>query len=191
MSLTINGNPVPSSNLLIEPQRIVCTSELINGQNDISFSAYDTVGRPLYYSTTIWAGTRTFHINIVNENGLPVTDPVIVEARLADDQSVMVQATTTDGNVEFWNFPDRTILIKASTADNRFGLTGVLGWQGSAEVHLYDFNTASPIDNNDFSLGTEGWDIGTAPVQIAEHIDGFPQVQMLSVSTIKGERSFF
>jgi hypothetical protein len=59
VDLKINGIQVPSSKLMLAATTITTTSVLVDGRNDVSLSAVDTQGRPLYLSTTIWAGTHT------------------------------------------------------------------------------------------------------------------------------------
>jgi hypothetical protein len=174
VELTINGNRVPSASLAIETHTITATSVLFDGRNEVSLSAIDTLGRPLYFNTTIWAGSNTLHVDLLDENGLPFTGSVNVRASLSDDQSVSAQASTTTGSVEFQNVPGRTMLIQASASDNHFGLIGVLGWQGFAQIRMLGFDTPSTVDNNDFSEGTDGWDIGAVPIQIVPHVEGLP-----------------
>ncbi len=49
------------------------------------------------------------------------------------------------------------------------GTAGVLGGtQLSYQMTLQGFGTPSSISNNEFLLGTEGWEIGSAPVTIID-----------------------
>jgi len=41
-------------------------------------------------------------------------------------------------------------------------------------LRLKGFASPSSIDNNDFSLGTAGWEVGGAPVTIVPHVEGSP-----------------
>ena len=174
VKLTINGMTVSSSKITMGAQVITATSVLLDGRNTISFSAVDVLGRPLHLNTIIWAGSRTLRANLVDENGLPFTGATTVRASLSDDASVFVQASTMTGTALFQAVPFRTILFQASTDDNRVGVAGALGVQGVVQIRMLDFNPPSTVDNNDFSQGMTGWDVGAAPVQIVPHVEGVP-----------------
>lgn len=169
VKLSINGKPVQSSNLTIEPNLITATSVLVDGKNDIVLSAVDIIGRPLYYNTTLWAGAQTIRVDLFNQYGSTLLEPVEVRAFLSDDQSVFAQAETMTGSVIFQNIPNRTILIQAAAGKNLFGFIGIIGSQSYVQLRMMGINSPSSINNNDFSLGAEGWDTGTAPVQILPH----------------------
>ncbi|MDP9193006.1 MAG: dockerin type I repeat-containing protein [Acidobacteriota bacterium] len=174
--LSINGNQVPASSLVITDHLLTANINLTNGRNRISLKAYDTVGRPLHYNSTIWAGNTTLTVQLVTASGSPFLQPATVVATLSDDTSVMAEATTSTGVVSFANMPSRTILIKAKGAGNETGTAGVIGTSGSVQIKMIGFKAPSSISNNDFSLGIAGWDIGTAPVSIVPHqeeITGF------------------
>jgi hypothetical protein len=167
--LRVNGNQVPAGALSITAHLLTANIALNNGRNDVSLKAYDTVGRPLYFNGTLWAGSSTLTVQLVNANGTAFTQQATVVATLSDDQSVTAQATTTNGVVSFPNMPARTILLKARGVNNETGTAGVIGTSGSVVVKLIGFKAPSSISNNDFSLGTAGWDVGTAPVSIVPH----------------------
>lgn len=175
-TLTINEVDVGADHLTIEPHLLMANVTLADGRNDVSLKAYDTVGRPLYYKATLWGGSSTLHVNLVNPDGTPFLQQATVVAALSDDPSVAGQAITTTGSVTFQNVPARTILIKASGIGHEIGAAGVIGSAGVVTIKMTGFNTPSAVDNNDFHLGTLGWDIGTSPVLIVphqEHVNGF------------------
>ena len=168
--LTLNGTRVPAGSLAIEPHLLTANVTLADGRNDISFKAYDTVGRPLYYKTTLWAGSSTLRVNLVNPDGTPFTQSASVVAALSDDAGVTAEATTSAGSVTFSNVPVRTILIKAKGANNEIGTAGVVGFSGTVTIKMTGFNAPSTVDNNDISLGTDGWVIGPgARVTVIPH----------------------
>lgn len=187
VKLTINGNPVSDTKLAVEPNLITATSVLVEGKNNISLSAVDVIGRPLYFSATLWAGSRTLTVDIVNQYGVKILDPVQICARLSDDQSVCAQISTSSGTAVFQNLPGRTILIQATSTENRLGYIGVIGSQGYARVPITGFNAPSPIENNDFGLGTQGWNIGTAPVTIVPHNEGIPGQSTMALTKDAGD----
>jgi hypothetical protein len=165
----VNGSQVPASQLTITDHLLTANVTLANGRNEVSMKAYDTVGRPLHYNEVLWAGSAALTVNLVNANGTAFLQQATVVAALSDDRSVMVEATTTTGSITFQNMPSRTILIKAKGINNETGTAGVIGTSGGVTVKMLGFKTPSTIDNNDFSLGTAGWDTGTAPVSIVAH----------------------
>src|SRR5436190_8494356 len=174
--LTINGSRVGSSQLTIQPHLLTANATLLNGRNTIALKAYDTVGRPLYLNTTLWAGSSSLRVNLINPDGSPFLQQANVTVALSDDSSVTAQATTTSGSALFSNVPVRTVLIKAKGINNEIGAAGVIGSVGQVTIKMTGFNAPSSVDNNDFSQGTAGWTTGSAPVFIVqhqEHINGF------------------
>ena len=167
--LTINGSQVPASSLTITEHLLSANIALANGKNVVSLKAYDTVGRPLYYNGTLWAGSSALTVRLINPDGTAFTQQATVLAILSDDQSVRAELTTTSGLVTFPNMPARTILIKAKGASNQTGSAGIIGTSGSVTVKMNGFKPVSSIQNNDFSLGTAGWETGTSPVAIVSH----------------------
>ena len=174
--LEVNGYSVSPASLALSAQEIVATDVLENGRNDVVLAATDALGRPLHFQATVWAGSYTLNVALVDELGAAFTLGSDVRASLGDDQSVHADASTSSGAVAFENLPDRTILVQASTADNHLGIGGFVGSQGGVEVVMRGFDPPSPIANNDFSQGMDGWDAGgAAHVQVAPHVEGFPE----------------
>ena len=174
----VNGVRVPASNLAIQSNLLAANIPLAHGRNEISLKAYDTIGRPLYHEVTLWAGSYTLRVNLVNANGTAFTQPANVVAALSDDPRVTAQGLTSTGTITFTNLPGRTIVLKAKGVNgNEIGTAGVLGWAGVATIKMAGFNAPSTVSNNDFSLGTAGWAIGpgavVAVVPHKEEISGF------------------
>ena len=176
VALTVNGTPVPPDSLTLEPHAITAASVLGDGRNEIDFRAVDEFGRPVYLKKTVWAGSSFVTVDLVDENGESFGDPATVRLSLVDDQSVFAEASTSNGTLDFENVPFRTIVARAAASGNRIGLTGFVGTQTFVEVRMLGFEAPSPIANNDFSSGTDGWEIGSAPVQIGPHVEGSPPV---------------
>ena len=175
IKLTINNVAVPAGNLIIEPHLLTANVTLANGRNDVALQAYDAFGRPLYYSATLWAGSSTLQVNLVNPNGTVFTQQTNVIASLSDDPAVAAQGVTSTGSITFTNVPARTILVKAKGIGNEIGTAGVVGTQGVVTIKMAGFNPPSPIENNDLSLGTAGWDIAPgSPVSIIPHKEIIP-----------------
>lgn len=175
VTLTVNGASVPPSQIVIGPNLLTANVTLANGRNVISFKAYDTIGRPLYYKTTLWAGSSSLRVNLINADGTAFTQQANVVAALSDDPSVTAQGLTTSGSITFTNVPSRTILVKAKGANNQIGTAGIVGSQGTVSIKMIGFNAPSPINNNDISLGTQGWVIAAgSPVSVIPHKELIP-----------------
>lgn len=175
--LAINGVGVPSGDLTITDHVLSANTPLLDGRNEVSLKAYDTVGRPLYFNATLWAGAATLRVNLVNPNGTPFLQEATIVVALSDDLSVVARITTAAGTALFPNMPARTVLVKAQGIGNQTGSAGIIATQGTVQVIMLGFDAPSPIANNDFSQGTLGWNIGSAPVSIVPHeetIPGFP-----------------
>ncbi|MCA9126087.1 MAG: tandem-95 repeat protein [Planctomycetales bacterium] len=174
ISLRINGLPIAPAQLLVTSDTVVASSALVEGKNEVALIAVDTLGRPLYLRKSLWAGSATLRVELVDEIGMPFLEETTVEARLSDDPSVAVVNSTSIGFLEIQNAPFRTLLIKATASGNRTGYAGEIGTKGTLQVRLVGFEESSPIENNDFSLGTLGWNVGDSPVQVLPHVEGFP-----------------
>lgn len=176
--VTVNGVRVPAGNLAIQPHLLTANVALAEGRNEISLKAYDTIGRPLYHEVTVWAGSYTLRVNLVNADGTAFTQQANVVAALSDDPGVTAQGLTSSGTITFTNLPGRTIVLKAVGVNgNEIGTAGVLGWEGVATIKMAGFNAPSTVSNNDFSLGTAGWVIAPGAVAAViphqEEISGF------------------
>lgn len=173
-TLTINGTQINGQLLTTDAHLITAAVTLADGRNDIFLKTYDSLGRPLYFNGTLWAGSASLQVNLVNSDNSPFLQNATITAILADDHEVTAQADTANGTVIFENMPMRTILLKAQGAGNKTGAAGVIGTQGTVTITMAGFNPPNPINNNDFSLGSAGWTVGTAPVSIVPHQEVIP-----------------
>ncbi|GAB4540792.1 MAG: hypothetical protein Tsb0014_32290 [Pleurocapsa sp.] len=143
------------------------------GRNEIELYATDSEGFSLTAATTLWVGENTLNVTLLDENNQPVADTVVT-LRLNDDRDIVSQATTSNtGQVVFQNLPDRSLFLETTTSDNRFVASGTIGSAGAVILNLEGFEQPSDIDNNDFNLGTDGWNIGDAPVELIPHQEEF------------------
>jgi hypothetical protein len=174
ISLTINGKAVPSSALTLMATEIVADVQFDDGKNEVFFKAYDTLGRPLYLNRTLWAGANALTVNLVDANGAPFLQPVTVELQLGDDSSIGASVTTSAGKLTFQNVPSRTVIVTARTPTNLVGVAGGTGGGGAITIRIPGFIPPSTIANNDFALGLAGWNVGSSPAKIVQHVEGFP-----------------
>ncbi|MAQ95730.1 MAG: hypothetical protein CMM84_19665 [Rhodothermaceae bacterium] len=142
------------------------------GRNDLALYSADTAYLGLTSRLVAWAGSATQAVRVVDANGAPVNG-ARVRFAIVDDLEVGADGVTSGGQVSFTNVPPRTLIATAEDDANRFGTAGALGNGQTVTVEVLGFDAPSPIDNNDFSLGTDGWDVtsGIAGgiVQIVPH----------------------
>ncbi len=169
-----NGLPIEFESLVLTPNSVTLANGLSTGRHEIHLLAQDIYGYTVEQSVVLWAGEFSIPVRVLDENGLPEAG-VNVVAKLADDPSVTSSLITdSTGRGVFENLPNRSYNIVATAPGNRFATRPSSVFDGLVELRLLGFKPASPIDNNDFSLGAAGWDIGTAPVAILPHIEGSP-----------------
>lgn len=170
VSVTINGVAVPASQYTIsgDQQRLTMVAALEPGRNLIEIGASDDKGALLYSESVIWSGSQNLTVQVLDAAGNPVAGADIA-AKLTEDQDVLVSAVTAaDGTVTFVNVPNRNILIESSSG-GQYGFVSVIGGVGATTVKLTALQEPSPVDNNDFSQGVEGWSVGSAPVSLVSH----------------------
>lgn len=167
----LNGVQASASSIQVTANLITYSALLAEGINQVSFFGFDAEGRIVHKAATLWAGDLTLSVSVLDENNQPFSG-ALVTARLGDDKEVKATATSVSGSVSFGNLPNRTIVLEASASGNRIASVATTGGAGFEQLKLKGFNTPSQIDNNDFSQGTDGWEIGTAPVQIVPHDEG-------------------
>ena len=68
-------------------------------------------------------------------------------------------------------YPIEQFLLRFMHSDNLYAREVIMGGDDNIILKLKGFDTPCHIDNNDFSEGTAGWNIGTAPVEIIPHIE--------------------
>ena len=149
ISITINGVALPSSSITFAKSEISANPLLIDGSNVVVLKAYDSIGRSIHHTQTVWAGGNDLTINVLDGNGTPLSLPATLRVKLSDDDKVLVNATASHGNVVIHNVPSRTVVIEGSTESNLAGAAGGLGNSGSIAIKMLGFGTASTVENND------------------------------------------
>ena len=171
-SVTIlhNSSRVPPNRIQVTQHEIVVSPVFIDGRNDIVLLAHDSHSRGIYEEYTVWCGDNVLTGIVAGEAGEPVSGAQVSVA-LGDDEGVRAVATSAGGRVTFNNLPSRTLFVKATANPNRLASAAIHGTEATVELTLGGIKAASPVDNNDFSFGTDGWDVGTAPVDIIPHAE--------------------
>lgn len=176
--VSVNGSILPEANVAVTADAVSVSSLLPFGLNMISLFALDSEGLLLSYQASVWVGGGALEVLVLNEVGVVVPDAVVTVTLSDDIQVTQSKTTGANGVSTFNNVPLRTLIISV-VGDGTFGTVSSVGG-GSVVLTLLGFNPPSTIDNNDFSLGTEGWDISNANfVAITPHQEGFPSGRRL------------
>lgn len=170
--ILINDEVIQEDAVELSDNAISLPQSLKEGRNHIVLLVNDSEGNQLVSEATLWAGSNTLNVKVIDENNQPVSNATVT-VNLADDQNVNATILTDpNGLAKLENIPARTVFLTAKDNNNRFASLATTGDTGDITLSLQGFDTLSTIDNNDFSLGTSGWNIGTAPVQIIQHVEG-------------------
>jgi hypothetical protein len=175
VTLRLNNAVIAISTLTTT--QVCSASTLVNGINTIALAALDSGGFPLSYTTSVWAGSNTMTVNLVDGNGVKFTRETTVTAALSDDATVRATRVTATGSATLGNLPARTVIFTAITtgdsASSSGSVAGTGGTQSSVTLVLSGFLAPSTVVNNDLSLGTTaGW-VATVPstVSIVPHVE--------------------
>lgn len=169
-----NNVLITAGNIQVTGDEILLPQVLGSGPNRFEVFAGDIDGRSLSGSWILWAGTSQLNVSVQDENGQAVAN-AMVTVKLEDNQEVqMMGISDANGQAQFQNVPPFTIETVALAPDGSFGSRITTGNQGAIVVQVTGIGPPSAIDNNDFSLGSDGWDIGNAPVDIIPHSEDPP-----------------
>jgi len=170
-----NNLPVQAETIQLSDTEVKVTSMLVEGKNDLFLVSSDSNGGLIEKEVTLWAGSNFITGRILDENGQPIDGAVIV-AKLGDDQNISATAiSSSGGNFQFINIPNRTIILEAEASDNRFVSAAIRGDQGVVQLQLKGLNEPHPSNNDNF-IDLSKWDIGTATVEMVSD-DNTPSVR--------------
>lgn len=176
-----NGELVEETTIETSTNSILLPSSLDEGRNDIDIYVKDNQELRLLTDATLWAGSQTLNVTILDKNGQPISD-AIVKAKLGDDQDVLAETkSSVNGQVSFSNLPNRTIILDVLAGDGRFVSSATTGNAEEVTLTLKEFNSPSSINNNDFSLGVDGWVTENAPVTLRQNGETIDTVQSNSL----------
>ncbi len=144
---------------------------LIDGVNIVKVHALDSLGHQMDSVFEIYAGANNLTVKLQNEAGESLQNGA-VKLTLGDKKEINQILETTTGQVVFQNIPSRTIALEGTSPDGSFGFAAITGGVGTFNLKLIGFSEPNEISNNDFASGTDGWDIGTAPVSVVIHDEG-------------------
>lgn len=93
--VTLLRNESLVKNLTVDADSIIAPGLLVDGVNNIVLYTNDNGGNQLTFSITLWAGTNSAYISVLNESGQSVT--ANLKLRLADDETVGLDAVAEGG----------------------------------------------------------------------------------------------
>lgn len=169
--VTLNGSPVAFAPPTSEGTTLDVPLSLIEGKNVLRIVATESAGRPIYVNEVLYSGGNTLSVNLKDGTGTPITQATSVTLSLSDDPTVRQTVTTSSGVATFTDVPARTVVVQATSSSNLSGVAGDVGNIGSLDLTMTGVGAASSIANNDFSAGIAGWDVGTAPATIVDHVE--------------------
>jgi hypothetical protein len=172
-SLKSNGTARTISHFIITDSTLSFKVTLNEGLNNLLVDGRTTDSSLVSGEFGVWAGNRTVTVTVTDaQNNLVPGASVLLE--LSDDKTITAQGVTSPaGEVVFANITQRTVIATALKA-NKFGTLAIAVTilnNTSATVVLKDLDPPSPVNNNDFSQQTAGWNIGNAPVSIIPHTE--------------------
>jgi hypothetical protein len=171
-ALLVDGQPSDDGSWTATAAGVTLPEGLPEGRHRVALSATDGTGDSLQAEFDLWFGELPLVVTVQDATGAPVADAA-VEVSLSDNPEVRATGTSdAQGQLELSSLPDRSFAVTAHTADNRLGTAAVTGTAGEVTLVVQGMNPSSPVANNDFSLGVDGWATGTAPVSLVEHVEG-------------------
>jgi hypothetical protein len=166
----INDQQVDSAQIQISATGLVLNRALKDGRNSIFVTLGTKDHKTVIGNAELWSGSNQMTVTVVDAQGQAVSDAE-VELRLADDPSITAKGLTKNGIVVFPAIPNRTLAIRAfKTTQSAF--KAVVGSNGTETIVLTEIKAPSLIDNNDFSKGLAGWEVGIAPATVIPHVEG-------------------
>ncbi|NUT95579.1 MAG: carboxypeptidase regulatory-like domain-containing protein [Saccharothrix sp.] len=182
-----NGLPLPSTALTTTENSVTVAGGLAAGRHEVALSARDVHGYAIDARFVLWVGPHTIPVVVLDEAGAPVAGASVV-AKLSDDPTVTTSLVTdAAGAGSFTNLPNRSYNVIAQASGNRFATRPSSVFDGTVVLRLLGTGTPSAVDNNDFAHGTDGWDVGSAPVSVIPHVDDSPSV--LAATSGRAERT--
>ncbi len=153
-----NGLMVPGVDVAVSAERIELPPILESGRNVVEVSGADSNYRLLDQRFVFWAGALRLRGVVVDRDGQPVPDAELTLILTEAPRVTASGRSDAAGRFEFEHLPPRAVHIEGRAEHDLFGSVPAAGDDGTTRLVLFDILPPSNVDNNDFSLGTEGWD---------------------------------
>jgi hypothetical protein len=171
-AVLVDGQPLEDDSWTAAVAGVTLPEGLWSGRHELALTGNDLDGRLVQADFVLWFGDSPLVVTVEDTTGAPAAEAA-VEISLSDDPEVQASGTTdAQGRLEVSSLPDRSFAVTARTADNRLATAAVTGTAQEVTLVVEGMNPSSPVANNDFSLGLDGWNTGTAPVSLVEHVEG-------------------
>ena len=148
--VTLNGVPVETSRISYSSSFVSVPFALADGINDITLSALDTSGAPIEREMTLWAGARSFTVNVTDAWNFPLSG-IAVSVQAAGEMITLTGLTNASGAATFVNVPATPLRVQVEG-------TGYLTRVTNGDAFVTSLPVRLDIDDNDFAYDGEGWD---------------------------------
>ncbi|KAJ6790412.1 hypothetical protein PWT90_07655 [Aphanocladium album] len=142
---------------VVKPDGIHIQQGFDDGQVMLAIAAQSDNGFPILETFTLLFGATDMPVQVIDENGKPVSGINVTADSVAYYGSSSELTTNDQGMVVFKNLPQTSIGLVARSTDNRLGFTGVAP---TTETQILRLLPLSPVSlNTDFRTnnGTTGW----------------------------------
>ena len=154
---------------IVDENKIKFTNILENGRNEILVSAYDSLGKIISGSATIWAGNNSLSIVPNASSGVTLTPPYNTKVFLANE----IDVTTSFDALNPGNLPKETLIVVVEDAFKNIGTIIVPENKINSNIAITLFPPTESIalGNNNFSSGLEGWKVMGGTPSIVPHVE--------------------
>lgn len=160
MSPSLELNDVPVEQLEIQAAQVCAQVTLVDGANKIHFKVSTIDGALHELSETVFGGSASIQIDLINDDGTPFLTSAAITATLGDSGLVKETQDAVGGSAVFTNLPARTILFTAYSGDGDFSSgAAVAGLTESAQLIMVPFFDPVEELNHNFALGLAGWEM--------------------------------
>ena len=161
-SLIVNGVQVNASKMNItQPNVLVVDQSLDTGANTVYMQVRDSEGRDTQFETTFWAGDQNVTVRILDSSTEKLKNASgVVSLYLADSPHVREEKLAAEGEVLFYNLPDRTLVVEAFFQDGSYGSSGGITSDSVITVRVEGISPLSAVKNLEF-MSLDGWEVET------------------------------
>ena len=103
-TVTLNGAPVESANISQTSSFVFVPFGIADGMNDITFSALDTSGAKIEREMTVWGGSRSFTVNVIDPLNFALSG-MAVSVQAVGELLTLTGFTSPGGSLTFFNVP--------------------------------------------------------------------------------------
>lgn len=155
LHFSVNGVEIDQSKITTRTNQVTISGALVEGLNSLELNAIDHLGNSIFWTTNIWAGSRTVNFAITNFSSSDIS----TYFALAKDQDVRsIAIPGASGSIQ--NLPANQDLVAVSMVNGGVGLARIKPVDNLVYISIAGFAQPDINENNNFSNGTAGWQIG-------------------------------